>query len=78
MENKKQPVTQMKQGRVRASIWASEGKKGTFYNATFSRAYPAGDGVFKFTSSFSNRDLKIIQDLIPKLLQSMPDEQTEE
>ena len=74
MEQKKQPVLQLKQGRVRASVWAAESSKGTFHNVTFSRAYPAGEGEFKFSSSFSARDLGLIQDMIPKLLEQMKDE----
>ena len=60
---KKTPVTTLRDGMVKATIWENQGKNGVFYNTTFARAYKTSDGSLKDTYSFSQSDLQRIQNL---------------
>jgi len=58
----KQPVSEMKLGRITAAIWKNETAKGTFYNVSFSQLYK-DDNQWKRTDSFGRDDLLTIAKL---------------
>ena len=58
MSNK--PVHEIRIGRVRAAVWASEAAGVTRYNATFSRLYKDELGQWKDSTSFGREDLPLV------------------
>jgi hypothetical protein len=58
MSNK--PVHEIRIGRVRAAVWASEAAGVTRYNATFSRLYKDEVGQWKDSTSFGREDLPLV------------------
>ena len=68
---KQKPVETLRDGGVKAAIWANQTEKGnTFYNVTFSRTYRDGD-TFKDTSSFGASDLLKVARLAAKAYDSI-------
>ena len=56
-ENGKQrPAHEIRLGRIKATIWANQGDKGTWYNVTLSRSYKDGD-EWKSSASFGRDEL---------------------
>jgi hypothetical protein len=56
-ENGKQrPAHEVRLGRIKATIWANQGDKGTWYNVTLSRSYKDGD-EWKSSTSFGRDEL---------------------
>jgi len=53
------PVTQIRLGPVRASIWANETASGTRYNVTLGRLYQK-DGEWKTSTSFGQDELLVL------------------
>ncbi len=51
------PVTEIRIGAVKASVWRNATDNGPRFNATFSRIYRDSEGDWKSTSSFSRDDL---------------------
>ena len=59
MANTQKPVSEVRIGAVKASIWQNETQAGIRHNATFSRLYKDGDD-WKSTSSFGREDLLLL------------------
>ncbi len=57
--DKKQPVHDIRRGRIKAAIWQNETENGTHYNVTFSRLYKDGED-WKDSTSFSRDDLLVV------------------
>ena len=56
-ENGKQrPAHEIRLGRIKATIWANQGDKGTWYNVTLSRNYKDGE-EWKSSASFGRDEL---------------------
>ncbi len=53
----KRPVHHITRGKVEAAIWEREGKKGRFFQASFSRPYQTADGGFGSSESFGSGQL---------------------
>ena len=58
----KQPISEMRLGRVAAAIWKNKTSKGTFYNISFSRLYKEGT-EWKRSDSFGRDDLLLLAKL---------------
>jgi hypothetical protein len=56
---KKQPVHEVRLGRIKAAIWENETQNGTRHNVTFSRLYKDGE-EWKDSSSFGRDDLPLL------------------
>lgn len=57
----KQPVAEVRVGRVKAAIWPNTTESGAVrHNVTFSRIYKDADGKWKSTSSFGRDDLLVV------------------
>ena len=56
------PVHQVRIGRIRAAIWANQGKNGTRHNVTFERSYRE-DARWKSSNSFGRDDLLVLAKL---------------
>lgn len=53
----KKPATQLRDGNLKAAIWANEGtEKGTFYSVTFSRTFKDENG-YHDANSYSGVEL---------------------
>jgi hypothetical protein len=58
--SKKQPVHEVKVGRIRAAVWENESANGTFPSVTFSRLYKDKDGHWQDADSFNREDLPLL------------------
>jgi hypothetical protein len=53
------PVHELKEGAVKAAIWARAGKNGRFYQASFVRLFKDDEtGEWRDSQSFGERDLE--------------------
>jgi hypothetical protein len=57
MTTTKKPADTIRDGALRATIWANFGEKGTFYSVEFSRTYTDADGKFHDAGSFSGTEI---------------------
>jgi hypothetical protein len=57
------PVHQIKEGRVRAAIWANEGKDGVRHTVTLERFYKQGESI-KSASSFYLDDIERLEKVL--------------
>ena len=57
------PVTTLRLGRIKATVWENTGDNRTFYNVTFSRAYLDEEKRFHDTDSFGRDDLLLVAKL---------------
>lgn len=64
MSNQK-PKTTLRDGAIKAAIWANEGENGTFYAVTFSRTYKDGDN-YADSNSFGGTELLQLTRLVGK------------
>ena len=53
------PISEVRIGRVKATVWPNETEGRTRHNVTFSRLYKDGD-QWKSTQSFSRNDLLLL------------------
>ncbi|MEM6852902.1 MAG: hypothetical protein AAF593_00660 [Planctomycetota bacterium] len=51
------PVETLRDGNLKASIWANFGENGTFYNAQITRTYTDEAGKYHDSTSFSGSEL---------------------
>lgn len=51
------PVTTLRDGSVKASVWENEGKNGSFHSVTFARTYRDKNGEYADAHRFSGTDL---------------------
>ena len=58
-KEKKQPVDEVRLGRIKAAIWENETENGIRHNVTFSRLYKDGDD-WKDSPSFGRDDLLVV------------------
>jgi len=56
---KNQPIHDIRLGRIRAAIWANEGKAGVRYNIAIERLYLEGSS-WRSTGSFGRDDLLLV------------------
>ena len=49
------PVTTIRDGAIKATIWANQSEKGTFYSVELSRTYKSGN-AYKDSHSFSGTE----------------------
>jgi len=49
------PVATLRDGAIKATIWANPSQKGTFYSVEFTRTYKSGE-AFKESRSFSGAE----------------------
>jgi len=49
------PVDTLRDGAIKATIWANPSQKGTFYSVEFARTYKSGE-AFKESRSFSGAE----------------------
>ena len=61
MNSKQKPAHEVRLGKIRATLWANNGDKGTLYNVTFSRLYKDDSNNWKDSTSFSRDDLPIVE-----------------
>lgn len=55
--NTNQPVQTLRDGSLKATIWANFGDKGTFYSVQLTRLYQDAEGNYHDSDSFSNAQL---------------------
>ena len=55
----KQPVKEIRLGRIKAAIWENDTQNGARHNVTIQRLYKDGDD-WKSTSSFGRDDLPLV------------------
>lgn len=55
-----QPVQEFRLGRIKAAIWANEGKTGTFHNVSISRLYKDDQDQWQDATSFGREDLPLV------------------
>tara|TARA_R110002072_G_scaffold295396_1_gene466338 strand:+ start:14061 stop:14327 length:267 start_codon:yes stop_codon:yes gene_type:complete len=53
----KKPVDTIRDGSLKAVIWANFGEKGTFYSVQFNRSYQDAENNWHESDSFSNAQL---------------------
>mgnify|MGYP003130178328 CR=1 FL=1 len=53
----KKPVDTIRDGSLKAIIWANFGEKGTFYSVQLGRTFTDGQGQIHSSDSFSNGEL---------------------
>ncbi len=53
------PIHEIKEGRVRAAIWANDGKNGTRHTVTLQRLYKQ-EGTWKRATSFYADDVPLL------------------
>ncbi len=53
----KKPVDTLRDGSLKAVIWANFGEKGTFYSVQLSRSYQDAENNWHESDSFSNAQL---------------------
>lgn len=58
-KEKKQPVDEVRLGRIKAAIWENETENGIRHNVTISRLYKDGDD-WKDSPSFGRDDLLVV------------------
>jgi hypothetical protein len=54
------PVTTLRRGIVKATIWDDVSEKGPFFSTTFSRSYKDQSGAWSTGTSFSLNDLEAL------------------
>ena len=59
MNNKNQPVHEIRLGRIKATLWAHETKDGRRFNVTLGRLYKEED-QWKTSDSFGRDDLPVL------------------
>lgn len=57
---KKQPVHEVRLGRIKATIWENETQNGTRHNVTLCRLYKDGD-EWKDSTSYGRDDLPLVE-----------------
>jgi hypothetical protein len=57
------PVETLRDGAIKATIWARFGSNGTFYSVEMSRTYTDEAGNFKTSHSYSGSDLLKVSNL---------------
>jgi hypothetical protein len=55
--SKAKPVDTIRDGSLKATIWANFGEKGTFYSVQFTRSYQDAENNYHDTDSFSGSQL---------------------
>lgn len=55
--NTNQPVQTLRDGSLKATIWANFGDKGTFYSVQLTRSYQDAENNWHESDSFSNAQL---------------------
>lgn len=53
----KKPVTTLRDGAIKATIWKNTGENGVFFSVTFARTYTNSDGNPQDTDSFTGSQL---------------------
>ncbi len=53
----KRPVAGLRDGRLKATIWANAGEKGTFHSVRFSRTWKDAEGNYHDSDGFSGAEL---------------------
>jgi hypothetical protein len=67
MTNKKQqPVTTLRDGACKATIWANQSEKGVFHTVSLARTFRGADEQLQDTNSFSGIELLRIARLAEK------------
>ncbi len=56
----KQPVHEVRMGRVRAAIWENDTKNGSMHNVTLSRLYKDDNDDWQDSTSFGRDDLPLL------------------
>lgn len=56
----KQPVHEVRLGRVRAAIWENETRNGSMHNVTLTRLYKDDDDKWADSTSFGRDDLPLL------------------
>ena len=62
MDNNR-PARVLRDGYLKAAIWANHGEKGVYHTVTFARTYTDENGVVRDSNSFSGSDLLRIAEL---------------
>ena len=57
------PLTTLRDGMLKATVWENEGKTGPYHSVTLSKLYEGDDGKLKETQSFSPSDLLHVAEL---------------
>lgn len=52
-----QPAFTLRDGAIKATIWANDSEKGTFYSVDVTRSYKDKGGEWQETTSFSGSDI---------------------
>ena len=60
---KQKPAHEIRQGRIKATIWENETENGTRFNVTVARIYKDGE-QWKTTDSFGRDDLLLLAKVI--------------
>ena len=64
---KNKPIDRLRDGALKATIWANESQKGTFYSVEFTRTYKSdADGQYHDSKSFSGSELLRLAHLATK------------
>ena len=64
MDKKNTPVTTLRDGSLKASIWRNDSEKGSFHSCTLSRVYKdEKSGELRDSNSFSGKDMMRVSEL---------------
>jgi len=58
------PVTTLRCGAIKATIWRNASEKGEFYNTIFARSYMDAHGEWKDSAAFGLADLEALVVLV--------------
>ncbi len=64
MSNTNKPISKIRDGSHKATIWKNQGETGAFYSVTFSRTYKDAQGNLRDADSFSGSGLLKIARLV--------------
>ena len=62
-ESGDRPAQELRLGRIKATIWANDSDKGTWFNVRVARLYKDAE-EWKESDSFSRDDLPLVQEVV--------------
>ena len=60
MATNNKPVSTLRYGHIKATIWENASKKGLFFSTTFSRSFKDQSGTWRNGASFGLNDLEAL------------------
>ena len=63
MPKPRQPIEELRIGRLKAAVWTNESEDRTYHTVSFSRLYRNEEGEWRSTGSFRRGDLLLLAKL---------------